>query len=249
MSNTSDSSRRRNPYIIGRPITEPERFFGRERLFEFITDNLLQGSQVILLHGQRRIGKSSVLAQIPNFVQLEDFAFVSLSLEGDSRKPIGTVLHELAKESLEQFDFQKRLEVPSAKALQRNPRLFVSYFVPELCQALGARNLVLLLDEFDALGDYDLDVDNAAGHLFPFLQQGVYDFQNLYLIPVVGRQLNDLSTMLSLFREAPSQEVGLLDRRSAERLITVPASGVLDYTPNAIDAILELSAGDRKSVV
>jgi tetratricopeptide (TPR) repeat protein len=243
MSNISDLSRRRNPYIIGRPIAEPESFFGRDRVFEFITDNLLQGSQVLLLHGQRRIGKSSVLAQIPNFVKLQDFAFISLSLEGDSRKPIGMVLSELSRESLEQFEFQKRLEVPSTKALQRNPRLFVTHFLPQLRDALGVRNLVLLLDEFDALGDYDLDVDDAAGHLFPFLQQSVYDFQDLYLIPVVGRQLNDLTTMLSLFREAPTQEVGLLDRRSAERLITVPASGVLDYTPGAIDAILELSAG------
>jgi tetratricopeptide (TPR) repeat protein len=243
MSNISDLSRRRNPYIIGRPIAEPESFFGRDRVFEFITDNLLQGSQVLLLHGQRRIGKSSVLAQIPNFVKLQDFAFISLSLEGDSRKPIGMVLSELSRESLEQFEFQKRLEVPSTKALQRNPRLFVTHFLPQLRDALGVRNLVLLLDEFDALGDYDLDVDDAAGHLFPFLQQSVYDFQDLYLMPVVGRQLNDLTTMLSLFREAPTQEVGLLDRRSAERLITVPASGVLDYTPGAIDAILELSAG------
>ncbi len=92
----SDSFGRKNPYIIGRPIVEPEMFFGRETLFEFIQDNLLQGAQVILLHGQRRIGKSSVLAQIPHFVKLKDFEFVPLSLEGDSRKPLGMVLHELA---------------------------------------------------------------------------------------------------------------------------------------------------------
>jgi tetratricopeptide (TPR) repeat protein len=244
MSQSSDSFIRRNPYIIGRPITEPERFFGRNSLFEFITDNLLQGSQVILLHGQRRIGKSSVLAQIPHFVELKDFVFVALSLEGDSRKSIGTVLHELARDSLEQFDFlENRIHVPSSEEFRHNPQLFITNFLPELRQALGARNIVLLLDEFDALGDSTLDVDDAAGHLFPFLQQGVYDSPHLYIIPVVGRQLDDLPTMLSLFREAPSEEVGLLDRRSAERLITVPAKGVLDYESDAIDAILELSAG------
>jgi tetratricopeptide (TPR) repeat protein len=244
MSQSSDSFIRRNPYIIGRPITEPERFFGRNSLFEFITDNLLQGSQVILLHGQRRIGKSSVLAQIPHFVDLNDFVFVALSLEGDSRKSIGMVLHELARDSLEQFDcLENRIHVPSSEEFKHDPQLFITSFLPDLRQALGARNIVLLLDEFDALGDSTLDVDDAAGHLFPFLQQGVYDSPHLYIIPVVGRQLDDLPTMLSLFREAPSEEVGLLDRRSAERLITVPAKGVLDYESDAIDAILELSAG------
>jgi tetratricopeptide (TPR) repeat protein len=230
----------RNPYIIGRPITEPDRFFGRDRLFEFIEDNLLQGSQVILLHGHRRIGKSSVLAQIPRSVDLEGFAFVPLSLEGDSRKPLGQVLHELARDSVQQFDLPSD-RVPSIEALETNPQLFIQKFIPELRRDLGVENIVLLLDEFDAL--YNLEVKRAAGHLFYFLQKGVYDTPNLFLIPVVGRQLEDLPLMLSLFREAPNQEVGLLDRRSAEQLITVPAKGILEYDLAAIDAILDLSAG------
>ncbi|MBW4526352.1 MAG: tetratricopeptide repeat protein [Phormidium tanganyikae FI6-MK23] len=239
---TYSIEQRRNPYIIGRPITEPDRFFGRDRLFEFIADNLLQGSQVILLHGQRRIGKSSVLAQIPRSIDLKGFAFVPLSLEGDSRKPVGEVLYELARDAVQQFDWLgNRLVPPSIAEFQRDPRLFVRQFIPDLRRELAVENIVLLLDEFDSL--YNLEVDNAAGHLFHFLQAGVYEFPNLYLIPVVGRQLDDLPAMLSLFREAPNQEVGLLDRRSAEQLITVPAKGVLEYDLDAIDAILDLSAG------
>ncbi|MBE9009789.1 AAA family ATPase [Pseudanabaenaceae cyanobacterium LEGE 13415] len=233
---------RRNPYIIGRPITEPERFFGRDRLFEFITDNLLQGSQVILLHGQRRIGKSSVLAQIPRSIDLKNFAFVPLSLEGDSRKSLGEVLYELARDTLQQYDWLKdRIELLSIADFQRDPRLFLRKFIPDLRRELAVENIVLLLDEFDSL--HNQEVDDAGDHLFKYLQAGVYESPNLYLIPVVGRQLDDLPVMLSLFRESPHQEVGLLDRRSAEQLITVPAKGLLEYDFDAIDAILELSAG------
>ncbi|NDJ15958.1 tetratricopeptide repeat protein [Myxacorys almedinensis] len=240
----SDSFGRRNPYVIGRPIVEPEMFFGRETLFEFIEDNLLQGAQVILLHGQRRIGKSSVLAQIPNFVKLKDFEFVPLSLEGDSRKPIGVVLHELARDSLDYFErVSDRVDVPTIAALTEQPQLFVDRFLPDLREALGVKNIVLLLDEFDAVGNYRPDMKDAAGHLFPFLQSEVYQHRDLYIIPVVGRQLTDLGSLLSLFREAPYQEVGRLDRRSAEKLITKPAGKILEYFPGAIDEILELSAG------
>lgn len=52
---------RRNPYIIGRSIDEPELLFGRESLFRFIKENLSNNQRVILLHGQRRIGKSSCI--------------------------------------------------------------------------------------------------------------------------------------------------------------------------------------------
>ncbi len=230
---------RRNPYIIGRPITEADLFFGRESLFQFVADNLYRGSQVILLHGQRRIGKSSVLAQIPNFVDLENFVFVPLSLEGDSQKPLGEVLHELARDSLEHFGLIGSIVLPSVSELEHDPKIFVDRFLLQLRHALKTQNLVLLLDEFDAF--YSLKV--AAGHLFQYLQSEVYHHPDLYIIPVVGRQLNDLPELVSLFREAPNQEVGLLDRRSAERLITKPAEGLLDYSQDAIDAILELSAG------
>ena len=231
-----------NPYNIGRPITEPERFFGRDRLFEFIEDNLLQGAQVILLHGQRRIGKSSVLAQIPQVIDLEGFAFVPLSLEGNSHKSRAEVLHKLARDSVQHFDgLKSRIEIPSIESFQHDPSLFVRRFIPDLQRVLGVENVVLLLDEFDTL--YNSAVNDAAGSLFHFLQAGVYEYPNLYLIPVVGRQLNDLPIMLSLFREAPNQEVGLLDRRSAEQLITIPAEGMLEYDLDAIDAILDLTAG------
>ncbi len=230
---------RRNPYIIGRPVTEPSLFFGRESLFQFVADSLYRGSQVILLHGQRRIGKSSVLAQIPNFVDLDQFVFVPLSLEGDSQKLLGEVLHELARDSLEHFGLMDSIALPSIAELEADPKIFVDHFLLHLRQALNAQNLVLLLDEFDAF--YSLKV--AAGHLFQYLQWEVYHHPELYIIPVVGRQLADLPELISLFREAPNQEVGLLDRRSAERLITTPAEGLLDYSQDAIDAILELSAG------
>ncbi|MCU0551683.1 MAG: hypothetical protein MUC48_20265 [Leptolyngbya sp. Prado105] len=235
----SYSIERRNPYIIGRPITEPDRFFGRDRLFEFIEDNLLQGSQVILLHGHRRIGKSSVLAQIPRAIDLKEFAFVPLSLEGDSRKSLAEVLHELSRDSVQQFDL--KVQVPPIQTFEKHPQVFIDNFIPAMRRELGVENIVLLLDEFDTL--YNSDVKKAADHLFGYLQTGIYNNPNLYIVPVVGRQLEDLPLMLSLFREAPNQEVGLLDRRSTEELITAPAKGVLEYDLAAIDAIWELSAG------
>ncbi|MFN6538533.1 MAG: hypothetical protein RM021_019590, partial [Nostoc sp. EkiNYC01] len=72
---------RRNPYIVGRPVQMPDEFFGRAMLLRSIADSLQQNAQFILLHGQRRIGKSSVLRNIPLFVSQDEFVFVPCDLE------------------------------------------------------------------------------------------------------------------------------------------------------------------------
>lgn len=236
-----------NPYVIGRPIYEPEHFFGREDLFQFIQDNLLQDAKVILLHGQRRIGKSSVLFQIPNFVKLEQFVFVPLSLEGKSQKPLSDVLHELAVDIKEHLTDNLNLPEdnvisPSKIDLKANLQVFDRNFLPQVYKALGGKNLVLLLDEFDVLDDHSKDA--AVEHFFPYLQSILYQQKKLFIIPVVGRRLEDMTTLVrGLFRGAPKQEIGLLEEQNAKRLIIEPAKGVLEFNPDVIQAILELSAG------
>ncbi|MDZ8053873.1 MAG: tetratricopeptide repeat protein [Aulosira sp. ZfuVER01] len=231
-----------NPYIIGRPIYEPELFFGREDLFNFIQDNLNKRAQVILLHGQRRIGKSSVLSQIPNFINLEQFLFVPLSLEGKSQKSLSEVLHELGRDIIDYLELSKlQVILPSKSDLAEDAQIFFNNFLPQIYQAINGKNLVLLLDEFDVLGDSN--EDSAVSHFFPCLQSIVYWHKELFIIPVVGRQLDDMPNLLTLFRQAPHREIGLLDRHSAERLIVKPAEGILRYEADAINAIWELSAG------
>ncbi|MDZ7960949.1 MAG: tetratricopeptide repeat protein [Aulosira sp. DedQUE10] len=231
-----------NPYIIGRPIYEPELFFGREDLFNFIYDNLNKGAQVILLHGQRRIGKSSVLSQIPHFIDLENFFFIPLSLEGKSQKALSEVLYDLERDIIDYLDVAHyQWHLLTKKQLQEDPAIFFNEFLSQVYQVIDGKNLILLLDEFDVLGDSSQD--SAVAHFFPCLQSVVYSQRKLFIIPVVGRQLDDLPNLLSLFRQAPNREIGLLDRHSAKHLITKPAQNILKYEPDAIDAILELSAG------
>jgi tetratricopeptide (TPR) repeat protein len=234
---------RKNPYIIGRPVSEAELFFDRENLFRFLIDNLAQQAQVILLHGQRRIGKSSVLAQIPQQLAEAPYHFVMLSLEGKSQKPLATVLHELARDISE--DLNLPIALPTEATLAEQPREFADRFLVEVQQALPVQTdspaLVLLLDEFDALGNFSPDA--AATHLFPYLSEAIARHKFLHIIPVIGRRLDDLPTLLSLFRQAPTFEIGLLNRQDTDALITQPSEGVMFFEESALQAIWELTAG------
>ncbi|MFM5943627.1 MAG: hypothetical protein ACKO9G_09665, partial [Dolichospermum sp.] len=67
----------RNPYIVGRPIYQ-QLLFGREDVFSSIATHLQQHRQIIVCYGQRRIGKSSVLRNIPHKLRdLNEFVFVA----------------------------------------------------------------------------------------------------------------------------------------------------------------------------
>jgi tetratricopeptide (TPR) repeat protein len=235
---------RNNPYIIGRPVSEAERFFDRENLFRFLSDSLAQRAQVILLHGQRRIGKSSVLAQIPAQLADQPYKFVVLSLEGKSQKPLAKVLHDLARDISE--DLSLPVAVPTEAALAENPEDFADRFLVEVQQQIQIqgtpdRELVLLFDEFDTLGNYRPDA--AATHLFPYLSEAIARHKFLHIIPVIGRRLEDLPTLLGLFRKAPTFEIGLLNQIHTNELITQPTEGVMFYEPDSLNAIWDLTAG------
>ena len=232
---------KRNPYIVGRPITEAELFFGRHSLFEFIEDNLKNNQKVILLYGQRRIGKSSIIVQIPNFVRQKEFVFVPFDLHDKSRMPLSQVLHDLATKIVEYLKLESdRITIPTIGELEIDIKSFSNNFLPVIYRALGDKNLVLLLDEFDVLSQ---DSPNSADkHFFGYLKTLIDEQKKLFIIPVIGRKLEDLPNLLELFKGAPNHKISLLDEYAAKLLITKPAKDLLQFDDEAIEAILKYSA-------
>lgn len=230
----------RNPYIIGRSIDEPELFFGRESLFSFIEDNLSNNQQVILLHGQRRIGKSSVLQQIRKQVNLDNkFIFILSDFQDKSQWSFHEIIHKLAQEIFEGLGISTN-DLASIQYLEQDADKFSQLLNP-IFQKLGNRNLVLLLDEFDVLNSNNND--SGFEYFFRYLRRIVSQEKQLFIIPVVGRRLNDMPKLLKLFKDAPHLRIGLLDGFSTRRLITKPVRGFLQYNDRAINEIIRLSAG------
>ncbi len=229
----------RNPYITGRPINELKNLFGREYMFSFIKNNLNKNKQVIVLHGQRRIGKSSVLKQIPNFIADQDFVFVDFDLQDKGKSSLSDILHHFAQEILEQFQLvTDRIQLPPIENLTSNNidlDVFSHKFLSTVFQTIEGKKIVFLIDEFDIVKE------NI--NFFKYLETLLRQHKNLFIIPVVGRYLGDLPNLLELFPTAPCQEIGLLDYLSAKDLITKPAREILTYEQGAIQEIWKLSAG------
>ncbi|MBD2338349.1 ABC transporter substrate-binding protein [Calothrix sp. FACHB-156] len=231
-----------NPYIVGRPINEPDKFFGRETLFTVIEDSLRQNVQLILLYGQRRIGKSSVLKQIPHKIAEEKFVFIHFDIQDQAACPLYEILHRIAQAIIEHLELDGKIEVPQAAAIQKNHEIFSREFLSNIYNVLADRNLVLLLDEFDVLSETNNNLDNQL--FFNYIRSLLKQYEKkLFIIPVVGRHLNELQTLRNFLKESPYQEIAFLEPESAEQMITKPAVGTLTYEAEAIQKILKLSAG------
>jgi len=229
-----------NPYIAGPPLTGEAGFFGREDIFQFVRETLTAGQKVIVLFGQRRIGKTSLLHQLQRPVHTpEGFHPVYFDLQGKAGQPLTQVLAQLAQEIAASFDF-----FPSADrfGIAREASDFDRLFLPAVYDALGDEMLLLLFDEFDVLGD-ETHTRAAASTLFPYLQGLTEKAPKLAFIFIVGRRLEELPVYYgSIFKAAHFYRVSLLDRTGAVRLITEPATGILAYEEGAIEKILSLTA-------
>jgi hypothetical protein len=228
-----------NPYVIGRPIHEENLFFGRQEQISFIKENLRRGEKVLLLHGQRRIGKSSLLHNIPKLCKSEKLTFISFDLEYFSQANIEVLLENLAESVVQQLHL--KLEVPVVEQIKTQPDILYTKFLPQVYQKIQDKNLVLLLDEFDALNNKY--IGTSLETLFKQLQKFIYNNKQLSIIIFAGRNPADLYSLLDIFPKVPVAEVSFLDDDSAKQLITKPAEGFLQYESNAIQAIINLSSG------
>lgn len=234
-----------NPYIIGRPIRNLDRlFFGREDLFSLIADSLLQNAQLILLYGQRRIGKSSVLNLIPKKIGGDEFIFINFDFQDKEKLSNNQIISKIAKQILDTQEFlpdNYDLLQHLAENIKQDFRIFSSEFIPAVYEQIGEKKIVFLWDEFDVLIARD---DETETRIFcDYILQLLDKDKRLFIIPVVGRHLDKLPTLVSFLRIALYQEIALLDNESTQKLITKPAERILTYPPETIDTIFNISAG------
>ena len=228
-----------NPYVVGTPLTGSHGFFGRKEIIQLVRETFsLPRQNVIVLYGQRRTGKTSLLHQLKS--RLSDaFRLVVFDLQGRARHNLPRVLYDLAQA------ISRSIGLPAPPETQFvNADGFHSGFLPQALDQLGHTRLLLLFDEFDVLGDEPLDNGAASESLFPHLQTLMAQEPRLGFVFVVGRRIDELPVHYrTIFKQAVFQKLSYLRRDEAMELITQPAADILDYQPASVDAIFDLTAG------
>jgi kumamolisin len=236
-----------NPYIAGNPVTGEEMFFGREDIFEFVKRTLSgrHRDNPIVLYGQRRTGKTSVLYHICRYLG-PAYLCIFVDLHSLDLKSDNGFLWELARSIVHALrrDYGTDIILASQAEFLADARdRFRSEFLPSIHKAISPRRLLLMIDELGHL--YETIESRGGDSGVPFFLRYLsqhYDWLDFIysfsgdLIEIPDKYAPSLNINLS-------KKVSFLSYDAAVELINKPAEDQYAVEPAAIDKIFEMTSG------
>ena len=260
-----------SPYIVGSPVDRQEMFFGRADVIERIQRQVGASTHanVILLEGNRRTGKTSILQQLGKPGALPGWITVDCSLqdaEGDSKKggistrnlyrlfarSTGWALYDAGVETwfpqLPDRTPDRPFKLAFLRALDQafadeHPFETFEVYIAAAIQAASPRRVLLMLDEFDKLQE-GIDARVTSPQAPENIRHLLQDQAGLSAIITGSRRLKRLREEYwsALFGLGYRIGISALSEDDTRRLVTEPVAGRLEYLPHARDRVVELTS-------
>ena len=236
------------PYVTGTPLKTDDVFVGRDDVFDFIKENMLGTHQnnVIILHGQRRTGKTSVLYRLGQ-VMSESHYGVLIDMQGKPARGEADFLFSIADDitfALEDHDIF--VDAPNREDFEEQPEFFFrSRFLRSLRPHLNGKNLLLLFDEFEEL-QRRVEDGRLQPEIFQFLRNLMQHDERVDFVFSGTHKLEELGAEYwsILFNIAAYKPITFLSDADMVRLIRNPIADYnLEYDPLAEERIIKVTAG------
>jgi len=244
-----------NPYIVGKPLAAGNEamFVGRENVFNWIASTLLAGekSRSLIITGQPRVGKTSLLLQLTNgslgkvirshapglflpiYLNMQD-----LDIRHDSE--LFSKLSQVISRTLR----NRGITVPAPEiwpTSDRGYRLFDQYLdqVENVLPADG--KFILILDELDHLR-FLIEEGWITSDILPYLRSLMQHRSRIALILGGTNRLSEEFWTL-IYNAAESRELGPLTKSQTEQLIREPAQPQINFDDLVVERIWRLTGG------
>lgn len=260
-----------SPYIVGSPVDRQEMFFGRADVIESIQRQVGASTHanVILLEGNRRTGKTSILRRLGNPDALPGWITVDCSLqdaEGDGKKGgistrnfyrllarrTGWALYDAGVETwfpqLPDRTPDRPFKLAFLRALDQafadeHPFETFEVYIAAAIQAASPRRVLLMLDEFDKLQE-GIDAGITSPQAPENIRHLLQNQAGLSAVITGSRRLKRLREEYwsALFGLGYRIGISALSEDDTRRLVTEPVAGRLEYLPHARDRVVELTS-------
>ena len=222
-------------------------FFGRDDVFDFIRQNLVgpHSNNPIVLYGQRRLGKTSVLYQMHRHLDA-GYWCVFIDLHGLDLSSMANLMRGIATAISANLrrDHQIVVEVPNQAAFAADPAsAFEMMFLDQVLAVLGGNQLVLMLDEAIRL-DEEVRAGRLDRGIFAYLRHLMQHGQRLNFIFSLGSGIEEMAKDYALlFNGSLYHRISFLKPQAARDLIIRPAQDRYRVTDQAADLILKITSG------
>ncbi len=240
-----------NPYKAGDPVYPPL-FTSRKDVFDRIGEvwSDKENPDSIILYGHRRMGKTSILRNLDQHAP-PGSVLVYMDMKGETSFVQSTAdlllslaegIHSHACRALE--DFSVSPPNPEEYRSPAQAQFCLDRFLRQVQTTLGKHQLILALDEFEAIEDA-VQGERIGKGIYQYLRSKTQEpwltivFAGLHTLDEMSREYQE-----PFYGSYVNIRVSYLSREAAGRLITNPTSDFqVDYDSDVVDRIIEETRG------
>ncbi|MFH1860948.1 MAG: two-component regulator propeller domain-containing protein [bacterium] len=232
-----------NPYIPGTPVKFSQMFFGRRDVINWIESNIIGRYQtnVLLIFGERRCGKTSILYQLP--LHINKYLFSVIDMQGLGEIDTNRLFYNMADSIYSTLkDAGKTISKPNIDDFENYSSVRFDAFIKGVEAVLkDDKPLVLVFDEFEVLRRLE---EKDTG-LLPYFRALMQRSKKLAFIFTGTHELKRMcKEYWSLyFNIGLERAISFLEDDGARELIEKPLSGYIEYEKDALNKILRITCG------
>ncbi|MCB0282289.1 MAG: AAA family ATPase [Calditrichae bacterium] len=234
-----------NPYIVGNPIKTAEMFFGRQDDFDFIKRKLQAGdkSYIIVLCGERRSGKTSILFQILSGRLGDDFVPILVDMQTMAGlKNEREFFEKFAQETLKYIN--QKIDINDFFKSQDSSFKAFAAFLEEIHKRNKGKHILFLIDEYELI-EAKINEGSLNENFIPFLAGLLEGEQLISFIFTGSTKLEERKAKMwqILFAKSLFRNVSYLSRDDTLRLIQEPVKEYIEFDVVVLNIIYRLTSG------
>ena len=251
VSTTTTITTTENPYQPGNPLqlTRKELFKGRRGLRDAVVNALLERHRpTLVLHGPRRMGKTSFLLQLPALLPGNTVpVFLDLQRPTATQNTAAFFYSITRAISRDARPYRLQVDPPQRNSFQDSPfETFAEWLEDVALPAFQDFNVLLTFDEFEKLGEA-VESGRLDTRVFDELRYLIQHQTQLALLFAGVQTLDELGpAWSSYFINIKPLTIGYLRPEQAEELIRRPDTGAdfnLTYADDVVQAIMAHTFG------